>query len=48
MCRDLGLTILRLRRVELGPLHLGSLEPGKWRALTDAEIQTLKSSLGLG
>ena len=48
MCRDLGLTILRLRRVELGPLHLGSLEPGKWRALTDAEIQILKSSLGLG
>ncbi|MBE1425215.1 23S rRNA pseudouridine2605 synthase [Desulfomicrobium macestii] len=48
MCRDLGLTILRLRRVELGPLHLGSLEPGKWRALTDAEIQILKSSRGLG
>ena len=47
MCRDLGLTILRLRRVELGPLFLGNLEPGKWRALTEAEIQTLKSSLGL-
>jgi 23S rRNA pseudouridine2605 synthase len=48
MCRDLGLTILRLRRVELGPLHLGTLAPGKWRALTPAEILTLKSSLGLG
>ena len=47
MCRDLGLTILRLRRVELGPLHLGSLAPGKWRALTDAEITNLKTSLGL-
>lgn len=47
MCRDLGLTILRLRRVELGPLFLGTLEPGKWRALNDAEIKTLKSSLGL-
>ena len=47
MCRDLGLTILRLRRVELGPLHLGGLAPGTWRALTDAEIMTLKSSLGL-
>ncbi len=47
MCRDLGLTILRLRRVELGPLHLGSLASGKWRALTDAEITNLKTSLGL-
>jgi 23S rRNA pseudouridine2605 synthase len=48
MCRDLGLTILRLRRVELGPLQLGDLESGKWRPLTPAEILTLKSSLGLG
>ncbi len=47
MCRDLGLTILRLRRVELGPLHLGSLAPGKWRTLTDDEITNLKTSLGL-
>ena len=38
---------LRLRRVELGPLHLGSLASGKWRALTDAEITNLKTSLGL-
>ena len=47
MCRDLGLTILRLRRVELGPLRLGSLAPGKWRPLSDTEIRILKSSLGL-
>jgi 23S rRNA pseudouridine2605 synthase len=47
MCRDLDLTILRLRRVELGPLQLGSLESGKWRHLTAVEVQNLKSSLGL-
>lgn len=47
MCRDLGLTILRLRRVELGPLRLGGLASGKWRALTDSETTNLKSSLGL-
>ncbi|MGE4441701.1 MAG: pseudouridine synthase [Desulfomicrobium sp.] len=47
MCRDLGLTILRLRRVELGPLRLGGLASGQWRALTDSEITNLKSSLGL-
>jgi 23S rRNA pseudouridine2605 synthase len=47
MCRDLDLTILRLRRVELGPLLLGTLEPGKWRVLSADETTALKSSLGL-
>lgn len=47
MCRDLGLTILRLRRVELGPLRLGALDAGKWRFLTAEELKNLKSSLGL-
>jgi 23S rRNA pseudouridine2605 synthase len=47
MCRDLGLTILRLRRVELGQLRLGGLESGKWRFLSDEETRNLKSSLGL-
>lgn len=48
MCRDLNLTILRLRRVELGPLRLEGLESGKWRFLSAEEIKNLKSSLGLG
>jgi 23S rRNA pseudouridine2605 synthase len=47
MCRDLDLTILRLRRVELGPLRLENLESGKWRHLTALEVQNLKASLGL-
>ncbi len=47
MCRDLDLTILRLRRVELGPLLLGALEPGAWRVLSADETLALKSSLGL-
>lgn len=41
MCRDLNLTILRLRRVEFGPLTLGRLEPGKWRMLTPAETSAI-------
>lgn len=41
MCRDLNLTILRLRRVAFGPLTLGRLEPGKWRMLTPAEISAI-------
>lgn len=47
MCRDLGLTILRLRRVGLGPLSLGDLASGTWRHLREDEIGTLASSLGM-
>lgn len=47
MCRDLGLTILRLRRVSIGPLHLENLPAGQWRHLTPEEIRTLKTGLGL-
>lgn len=45
MCRDLGLTILRLRRVGQGPLILGDLMPGKSRELTKAEVAALKESV---
>lgn len=47
MCRDLGLTILRLRRTDLGPLKLGGLASGKWRHLSAGEILQLKASLGM-
>ena len=33
----LGIEVLRLVRVSVGPLQLGSLAKGKWRHLTDAE-----------
>lgn len=48
MCRDLGLTILRLRRVAIATLELGDLESGQWRALRPHELSTLKAALGLG
>lgn len=32
-----GLTVYELCRIRIGPLLLGSLQPGQWRALTDAE-----------
>ncbi len=47
MCRDLGLTILRLRRVAQGPLDLGELMPGQARQLTAREVAVLRSSAGL-
>lgn len=42
MCRAAGLTVHRLRRVREGSLRLGDLPPGRWRWLTEAEIQRLK------
>jgi len=47
MCRDLGLTILRLWRVRQGPLLLGDLPGGRYRALTPEEIAALKRAVGL-
>lgn len=41
MCAAVGLRVLRLRRVRLGPLELGRLQPGAWRDLTSREIRAL-------
>lgn len=47
MCRDLGLTILRLTRISSGPLSLGDLPSGAVRELTRQELAALKRSVGL-
>ncbi len=44
MCRKVGLTVQRLRRMQEGDLRLGDLPAGKWRYLTDVEIKYLKGS----
>ena len=41
MCAAVGIRVLRLRRVRLGPLELGRLRPGAWRELTTREIRAL-------
>jgi 23S rRNA pseudouridine2605 synthase len=38
----LGHPVRELRRVRLGPLQLGTLEPGQWRYLTPKEIRSLE------
>lgn len=48
MCRDLGLTILKLVRVSQGPLELGSLGRGEHRPLRLDEVVALKKAVGLG
>lgn len=44
MCAACGLTVKRLRRIREHTLELGSLAPGAWRYLTDAEIAALKEA----
>jgi len=39
-----NLTIQRLIRVRMASLHLGELQPGEWRRLTELEIRKLKQS----
>jgi len=36
-----GLTVLSLRRIQVGPVKLGELRMGRWRALTGSEIKSL-------
>lgn len=38
----LGHPVRRLLRIKLGPLELGNLQAGAWRALTDEEIAALR------
>jgi 23S rRNA pseudouridine2605 synthase len=47
MCRDLNLTILRLKRVSHGILSLGALPTGHVRLLDKDEIDKLRRSVGL-
>ena len=41
MCEQAGLTVKRLSRVSIGNLKLDGLPVGKWRYLTDAEVEYL-------
>lgn len=36
-----GLNVSRLQRTQIGRIRLGTLRPGRWRALTAPEIKTL-------
>jgi len=42
LCENLGLTILKLKRVNVGKLNIGTLRPGQWRYLARSEINYLK------
>ena len=42
MCEAAGMQVTRLKRVREGKLNLGDLPLGKWRYLTQAEVDQLK------
>jgi 23S rRNA pseudouridine2605 synthase len=41
MFESQGVTVKRLQRVQIGKIKIGELKPGKWRALTETEINSL-------
>jgi 23S rRNA pseudouridine2605 synthase len=43
MCAKCGLNVRRLTRVSFGGVALSGVEPGRWRYLTEAEIELLRS-----
>jgi 23S rRNA pseudouridine2457 synthase len=45
MTAAVGLPTLRLIRVAIGPIPLGTLQSGEWRDLTPQELRALKTSV---
>ena len=46
MCSALGFRVQSLKRVRIMHIRLGTLAPGAWRDLTDAEIRRLLTAAG--
>jgi 23S rRNA pseudouridine2605 synthase len=44
MCEAVGHPVKRLERVAFGPLALGDLPRGRWRRLSDAEVEALMAA----
>jgi 23S rRNA pseudouridine2605 synthase len=43
ICKQLGLPIVRILRIRIGTLRIGTLKPRQWRFLTNDEINELKA-----
>ncbi|RME87016.1 MAG: rRNA pseudouridine synthase [Anaerolineae bacterium] len=44
-CARIGLPVVKLIRVRIATLHLGTMKPGQWRFLTPREIAALKETV---
>jgi 23S rRNA pseudouridine2605 synthase len=47
LCEAVGHPVEKLCRVRLGPIRLGTLEPGAWRECTPRELVTLYEAAGI-
>ena len=45
ICKQLALPVVRIVRIRIGTLRLGSLKPRQWRYLTTNEIEELKQTV---
>ncbi len=45
MCEAVGLVVKELRRIQFGPVKLGSLRSGQFKFLTKVQVRALKSAL---
>lgn len=48
MCAAIGHNVERLKRIQVGPIHLGDLPPGHYRYLLPEEVKVLKEQGGEG
>lgn len=48
MFEVVGYPVLKLARVRIGPLHLGTISRGTWRDLTGGELAQLREAVHLG
>ena len=46
MCEALGCNVVRLRRISIMNVRLGSMRPGQWRELSEEELSGLMGRLG--
>jgi 23S rRNA pseudouridine2605 synthase len=47
MCEAIGHPVRRLKRVAMGPLHLGELSLGELRELREPQVNSLRQAVGL-
>lgn len=47
MCSRIGLEVVDLRRVRIGPMRMGSIVEGGWREMTQKDVDSLREAVGL-
>ncbi len=41
MCEAIGHKVITLKRISIGPIALNNLQEGKWRRLSEKELESL-------